>query len=185
MRAAGFVAFFCLVGGEVKAVLQESYTQPEVTILNLGGSLSSYGRGGRYCSVCSLRGNQDPAPRLNFSFLTTPLFLQPLSRLISTCLNPPCGTQGKSRRLDETCFLRRRRERREAFVPRRAPQGPARFQWHGCLAPPGRAGQCFPAAQRVLITLQSLLWAVSMHHLILSPHWGSERFYDSPGSRSG
>lgn len=26
MRAAGFVAFFCLVGGEVKAVLQESHT---------------------------------------------------------------------------------------------------------------------------------------------------------------
>ena len=44
LRAAGFVAFFCLVGGEVKAVLQESYTQPEVTILNLGGSLSSYRR---------------------------------------------------------------------------------------------------------------------------------------------
>ena len=132
MRAAGFVAFFCLVGGEVKAVLQESYTQPEVTILNLGGSLSSYGRGGRYCSVCSLRGNQDPAPMPNFSFLT--LFLQPLSCLISTCLNPPCGTQGKSRRLNETCFLQRRRERRKAFVPRRAPQGPAGFQWCGCLS---------------------------------------------------
>ena len=40
--------------------------------------------------------------------LTPPLFLHPVLSLINICLNLPCGTQGRSRRLNEVYFLQRR-----------------------------------------------------------------------------
>ena len=87
--------FLWLVGGK-RAVLQESCAQPEVTILHLGGGLSSYRRTQRYCYVYSLRRNQDPAPRLHYCFLTSPpLSLHPLPSLISNCLNLPFKTRGR------------------------------------------------------------------------------------------
>ena len=44
--------------------------------------------------------NQDPVPRLHYCFLTAPpLSLHPFPSLISSCLNLPFGTQGRSWRL--------------------------------------------------------------------------------------
>ena len=40
--------------------------------------------------------------------LTPPLFLHPVLSLINICLNLPCGTQERSRRLNEVYFLQRR-----------------------------------------------------------------------------
>ena len=70
--------------------------------------------------VYPLRGNQDPAPRLHYCFLTAPpLSLHPLPSLISNCLNLPFGTQERSGRLDEAYFLQtRNRGHRKASVPR-------------------------------------------------------------------
>jgi len=49
-----------LVGGEVTGWYSRICAQPEVTILLLGGALSSCRRTGRYCYVYPLRRNQDP-----------------------------------------------------------------------------------------------------------------------------
>ena len=52
-----------------------------------------------------LKGSQDPAPRLQYCFLTAPsLSLYPLPSMISNYLNLPFGTQG--------------RRHRKPFVPR-------------------------------------------------------------------
>ena len=73
--AAGCVTFFWLVGGEITGlVLQESCAQPEVTILHLGGGLSSCRRTQRYYYICSLRRSQDPAPRLHYCFFLSFFF---------------------------------------------------------------------------------------------------------------
>ena len=47
--------------------------------------------------------------------------------LISNSLNLPFGTQGRSRRL-KPFSCKQETGHREAFVPRKAPQGPAQFQ---------------------------------------------------------
>ena len=77
--------------------------QPEVTILHLGGGISSHRRAQRCVSDCYVYPftmNQDPAPSLHYCFLTAfPLFLYSLTSLITSCLNLPFGTQGRSRRL--------------------------------------------------------------------------------------
>ena len=78
--------------------------------------------------VYSLWWNQDPALLLHYYFLTaSPLFLHSLSSLISNCLNMPFGTQGRSRRLKPFSY-KQDRGHRQAFVPRKAPQGPVQFQ---------------------------------------------------------
>ena len=53
-----------VVRQQEQVVFQESCVQAEVTILHLGGGLSSYRRTQRFCyiPVYSLRKNQDPAP---------------------------------------------------------------------------------------------------------------------------
>ena len=92
-----------------RKVFQKSCAQPEVTILHLGGGLSSYRRTQRYCYIYSLRRHQDPAPRLHYCFLTAPpLFLHSLPSLISNCLNLPFVTQWRSGRLNEAYFLQTR-----------------------------------------------------------------------------
>ena len=69
-------------------MLQESCAQPEVTIFYSDRGLNSWRRIWWYCYVYSLRSNQDPAPRLQYCFLTAPpLFLHILLSLISSCLN--------------------------------------------------------------------------------------------------
>ena len=60
----------------------------------------------RYCCAYPLKGNQDPAPRLLYCFLTAPPWsLNPIPSLISNCLSLPFGTQGKSQRLNGPYFL--------------------------------------------------------------------------------
>ena len=78
-----------------------------------------------YYYVYPLRGNQDPASRLYYCFLTAPpLSLLPLPSLISNHLNLPLGTQGRSWRLNEAHFLKTRNGgHRQDFVPR-SPAGP-------------------------------------------------------------
>ena len=49
-----------------------------------------------------------PCPWLHYWFLTASLFLHPLPSLISNCLNLLFGSQGRSRRLNETYFLQTR-----------------------------------------------------------------------------
>ena len=74
--------------------------QPEVTILCRGGGLSSEGRTQRSVSDFSTqlppRPQEEwaPGPMLHYCF-----FLHFLTPLISSCLNLPFGTQGRSRRL--------------------------------------------------------------------------------------
>ena len=110
-------------------MFQEPCAQPEVTILLLGGGLSSCRRTQRYYYVYSLRRNQDSAPRLYYCFLTAPpLFLRSLPSLISNSLNLPFGTQGKSKRLNESYFLQTRKGWEGRGRPRKdlCPEGPHR-----------------------------------------------------------
>ena len=110
-------------------MLQESCAQPEVTILHLGGSLSSCRRTQRYCYAYSLRRNQDPAPRPYHPLTAPPLFLYPHHSLISNCLNLLFGTQGRSRRLNEAYFLQTRNRGHRKDLYSRAQQSPAQFQF--------------------------------------------------------
>jgi len=82
-----------------KAVLQESCVQSEFTILHLGGGSSFVKELKDIVMHISLRRNQDPVWRLYQRLFL--LFLYSLPSLISNCLNPPFGTQGRSRRLKE------------------------------------------------------------------------------------
>ena len=93
-------------------VLQESCTQPEVTVLHVGGGLSFCWTIQRNFYIYSLRKNQDPTPRLHCCFLIVPfLCLHPLPYLISSCLNLPSGTQGRSKSLNEAYFVQARNRR--------------------------------------------------------------------------
>ena len=66
-----------------RVVFQKCCAQPEVTILHLGGGLSSYKIDQRYCYIYSWRRSQDPASRVLFFSLTDPpLFLYSLCSLI-------------------------------------------------------------------------------------------------------
>ena len=84
-----------------------------------GGGFSICKTVQRYCYVYPLRGYQEPSSRL-YCFLTASLLsLHPLLFLISNCLNLPFGTQGRSWRLNEACFLQARKGgHRKTFVPR-------------------------------------------------------------------
>ena len=111
MRAAGCVTFFWLVGSEVTG--WES-------VLNLKLPSSTWVRAlvaaeelkdTEFCSIMQdyvypLSRNQDLAALPHSCFLTAlPLFLHPLTSLISNCLNLFFGTQGMSRRLKEAYLL--------------------------------------------------------------------------------
>ena len=94
------VTFFWSVGGEVAGRCSRNLVFREVTILHLGGGLSSSRRAQRYChvSIYPLRRNQDPALSVHCCSLTVPpLFLHSLPSIISSCLNLPFGNQGPSR----------------------------------------------------------------------------------------
>ena len=52
--------------------------------------------------------NQDPVWRLYQPLIVSPVFLYPLPSLITNYLNPPFGTQGMSRRLNEAYILQTR-----------------------------------------------------------------------------
>ena len=100
VRAAGFVT---LIGWwwDNRAELQESCAQSEVTILHLGGGSKTLLCIFLWVGTRTLSGGCTTI----WVFL---LFLYPLSSLISHCLNPPFGTQGRSRRLNEAYILQTR-----------------------------------------------------------------------------
>ena len=92
--------------------------QPEVTILHLGGGLSSHRRTQRCVSDCHallLRRNQDPAPLLHYCFLMPFLCFCIPSHLMSNCLNLPFGTQGRSRRLKPFSYKQETRDTEKSF----------------------------------------------------------------------
>ena len=72
-------------------------------------------------------GNQDPLSRLYHHLIVPPLFLYPLPSLISNCLNPPFGAQGRSRRLNEAYILQTGNGEHRADLYSRAPQTRAHF----------------------------------------------------------
>ena len=115
VRVVPLWANFLLIGwwwGDM-TVLQESCAQPEVTGLHVGGDLSFCWTIQRNFYIYSLRKNQDPTPRLHYCFLIVPfLCLHPLPYLISSCLNLPFGTQGRSKGLNEAYFVQARNRRR-------------------------------------------------------------------------
>ena len=77
----------------------------------------------------SREGIQDHAPRLYCCFLTVPpLSLHPLPSLMSNCLNLPLGSQRRSWRLNEACFLKTRNGDTERLLCPEAPEGPVQFQ---------------------------------------------------------
>ena len=87
----------------------------------------------RYCSVYSLKRNQDPAPRLHNCFLPAlPWSLHPLPSLINNCLKLSFGAQRRSWRLNEAHVLKIRRGITEGLVPRR-PTGSCSVSYLGIL----------------------------------------------------
>ena len=107
-------------------MLQEYYVQSEVTILHLGWSSSSVELKDIVMYI-SLSRNQDLVWRLCKPLIVSPLFLYPLPSLISNCLNPAFGTQGRSRRLNEAYILQIRNGEHKIDLYSRAPQSPAQF----------------------------------------------------------
>ena len=89
-------------------MLQESCVQSEFTILHLGGGSSFVKELKDIVMHISLRRNQDPVWRLYQRLFL--LFLYSLPSLISNCLNPPFGTQGRSRSLNKAYILQTRKE---------------------------------------------------------------------------
>ena len=112
-------------------VLQESCTQPEVTILYLGGGLKFSEKNLKVLLCIFLEGEPGWCPKAALSLLDPSSFVCiPLLSLISNCLNLPFGTLEKSRRLNDAYFLQTRNGgHRKAFVPTRALQGPAWFYY--------------------------------------------------------
>ena len=108
-------------------MFQESCVQTEVTIFHLGGGSSSAEELKNIVMHISLSRNQDPVWRLYQPLIVSPLFLYPLPSLISSYLNPPFGTQGRSRRLNEAYILQTRNGEHRADLYFRAPQSPAQF----------------------------------------------------------
>ena len=96
-------------------MLQESCVQSEVTILHLVWGLKDI------VMHISLNRNQDSVWRL-YQPLIVSLFLYPLPSLINNGLNPPFGTQGRSRRLNEVYILQIRNGEHRTDLYSRAPQ---------------------------------------------------------------
>ena len=98
--------------------VQESWSQPKVTILNLGEDP-------RYCHVHSLRRNQNPSPGLPCCFLTAPPFFSvflsfPDKQLIKSTL----WNSEKVQEAEWSLFHTNRKQgTQKGFVYWRAPQG--------------------------------------------------------------
>ena len=106
-------------------MLQQSCVQSEVTILHLGGGSSSIEKLKDIGIHISLSRNQDSVWRLYQTLFL--LFLYLLPSLISNCLNPPFGTQGRSRRLNEAYILQTRNGEHRTDLYSRAPQSSVQF----------------------------------------------------------
>ena len=100
-----------------------SCAQPEVTMLHLGGDLVPIeALHDMHCYMPPLWRKQDTGPLLHYCW-----FPRVLTDLNSYCLNMSFGTQERSRRM-KTFFLQIGNWGLEmAFVPGRAPKGPAGF----------------------------------------------------------
>ena len=107
-----------------RAEVHESCAQPGVTTSTWVDAFSSCGKTQRYCFVYTFQRNGELVLWLQYCFLTaSPLFLHPLPPLMSSCLNLPFRTQGRSRRLNETYYLQmKNRGPRKALCP----EGPHR-----------------------------------------------------------
>ena len=81
----------------------------------------------RYCCAYFLSRNQDPASRLYHHLIAPSRILYPLPFLISNCLNLLFGTQGRSRRLNETYNLQTRSGQHRTDWYSRAPWSSAQF----------------------------------------------------------
>ena len=103
-----------------RAVLQESCVQSEVTILYLGGGSKTLLCIFLWVGTRTLSGGCTNL----WLFL---LFLYPLPSLVSNCLNPHFGTQGRSRRLNESYILQTRNGEHRTDLYSRAPQSSAQF----------------------------------------------------------
>ena len=103
-------------------MLQESCAHSDVTILRLGGGPSSIEELKDSIMRSPFSGNQDPLSRLYHHLIVPPLFLYPLPSLISNCLNPHFGTQGRSRRLTEAYILQTSNGGHRTDLYSRAPQ---------------------------------------------------------------
>ena len=91
-------------------MLQESCVPSEFTVLHLGRGSCSVEELKDIVMQISLSRNQDPVWRLYQPLIVSPVFLYPLPSLISNCLNPPFGTHGRSRKLNEAYILRQEME---------------------------------------------------------------------------
>ena len=107
-------------------MFQASYAQHEVAIFHLSGGLSS-AEELKGTVICIPWERTGPGPKAALLFLDCSFFvLHALLSLISHCLNPLFGTQGRSRRLKKAYFLQtRNRGHRKICVG--VPQGPAQF----------------------------------------------------------
>ena len=130
MRAAGWVTFFWLVGGEIAGQCSRTLNHEHSGFRQSGvspcscyhlheGHISSFRSTQRWGYIYPFGRSQDPAPKLHSCFWTdSPLLLHPLLPLISKCLNLPFGTQGRSRRLNKAYFLQiRNRGHRKDMYP--------------------------------------------------------------------
>ena len=107
-------------------VIQEFCALPEITILHLGGGLSSCRGAQRYCYGSWIFAPEEPGPcpKAALLFLDCPSLASPFPpALISNCLNLPFGTQGRSRRLNDAYLLQTRNGDRERICTREGPSG--------------------------------------------------------------
>ena len=131
MRAAGsvtfFFFFFWLVGGEATELCSKNLVfRLKLPSSTWVGAPSTVELKDTVMHI-SLSRNQDPVSRLYHHLIVSPLFLYPLPSLISNCLNPPFGNQGRSRRLNEAYILQTRNREHRTDTYSRAPQSSARF----------------------------------------------------------
>ena len=109
-------------------MLQEFFVQSEITVLHLGGGLSSVEELKDIVMHISLSRSQDPAWKLYHHLMVCFYSVSvSLPSLISNCLNPHFGTQGRSTRLSEAYILQTRNGEHRTDLHSRAPQSSPQF----------------------------------------------------------
>lgn len=90
------------------------------------------------------------------------LFLGSLSPPFSNCLNLSFGTRGRSRRLKAFFLQTRNKGHKKVFVPRRAPQAPAQFQFQRSLIIPLRNPISHEQSFSILTLCLFTYWKMSL-----------------------
>ena len=100
-------ADFLLVGWWLgtKVVFQEACAQPKVSIPRVGGGLSSYRRTQLLLHIMYIPWEGTRTLHYGVFLTVPPLLLYSLPSLVSSCLNLPFRTQGRSRIRNEVYFL--------------------------------------------------------------------------------